>query len=119
MRPDASVAPEQLQRLFTVKGPKGVQEACSCIIANAILAHWQGARVFYSRDHTFYAAVRAGTPLWFSRRAIVAAIDQLVACGLIKEWRTSPSAGARYRSRLAATQKLIEAIGLDNVSAIL
>ena len=86
---------------------------------HAILAHCQGARVFYSRDHTFYAAVRAGTPPWFSRRAIVAAIDQLVACGLIKEWRTSPSAGARYRSRLAATQKLIEAIGLDNVSAIL
>jgi hypothetical protein len=118
LRPDVSVAPERLQGLFIVKGAKGDQEACSCIIANAIVAHWQGARVFYSRDNSFYAAVRAGTPPWFSRRAIVAALDQLVASGLIKEWRTSPSAGARYRSRLAATQKLVEAIGLDDVSAL-
>jgi len=47
----------------------------------------------------------------------VAAVDQLVRCGLIKEWRTFPSAGARYRSRLAATPKLLEAIGPDNASA--
>jgi hypothetical protein len=74
--------------------------------------------VFYSRDHTFYAAVRAGAPSWFTRSIVVTAVDQVVACGLLEHWRTAPSPCARFRSRLGATQKLVEAIGLDDVSAL-
>jgi hypothetical protein len=99
-----------------VKGGKQVQEACCCILANAILAHWQSARIHYSRDNNFYAALRAGAPSWFSRRSVTSAVDQLVANGFLKEWRTGPSPCARYRSRLSATAKLLETIGLDIVS---
>jgi hypothetical protein len=117
LRPDISIAPERLQRLLIVKGGEQVEEACRCIVANAILAHWQGTRVHYSRDNTFYAAVRAGgAPAWFSRKSVASAVDQLVACGLLQEWRTDPSPCARYRSRLGTTPKLIDTIGLDNVS---
>jgi hypothetical protein len=101
-----------------VNGGKKVQEACSCIVANAVLAHWQGAKVFYSRDNTFYAEVRAGVPSWFARSIVVSAVDQMVACGLLEHWRTAPSPYAEYRSRFGAKPKLIEAIGLDNISAL-
>jgi hypothetical protein len=105
--------------LLIVNGRTEVEEACCCIVANAILAHWQGARIHFSRDNTFYARVRAGgAPSWFSRKAVVSAVDQLVAWGLLEEWRTAPSPCARYRSRLGATPKLIETIGLDNVSEL-
>jgi hypothetical protein len=107
-----------LDGLLTVNGGKKVQEACSCILANAILAHWQGARVFYSRDNTFYAAVRAGVPSWFSRSIVVSAVNQVVAFDLVEDWPTSPSPQALYRSRLAATPKLVGAMGLDDVSAL-
>ena len=116
MRPDLSIASERLQRLLIAKGGKQVEEACRCIVANVILAHWQGARIHYSRDNNFYAASRAGAPSWFSRSAIACAVDQLKARELIEEWRTDPSPCARYRSRLGATPKLLETIGLDNVS---
>jgi hypothetical protein len=118
LRPDLSIAPERLQSLSLTLARKDVQQACCCIVANTIFAHWNGAKVHYSRDNTFYAAVRASAPSWFSRRVIVAAVDQLVACGLLEEWRTSPSPSAKYRSRLSATPKLIEAIGVDNVSGL-
>jgi hypothetical protein len=55
-------------------------------------------------------------PTWFSRRTIVSAVDKLVACGLLQEWRTNPSPSAKYRSRLRATPKLIESIGQVHVS---
>ena len=117
MRPDISIAPERLQSLMILKGGKQVEEACRCIVANAILAYWQGTRVHYSRDNTFYAAVRAGgAPAWFSRKSVASAVDQLVGSGFLKEWRTDPSPCARYRSRLGATPKLIDTIGLHNVS---
>src|SRR5262245_19251607 len=83
LRPDLSIAPDRLQLLLSVKGPNEVKAASCCIIANAILAHWQGARIHYSRDNSFYAAVRAGAPSWFSRRVIAAAVDQLGADGVL------------------------------------
>ena len=75
LRSDLSLAPEQLQRLLVVKRRKEIQEACCCIAANAILAYSQGARIDYSWDNSFSAAVRAGAPSWFSRRAVASAVE--------------------------------------------
>jgi len=90
--------------------------AYGCVIANAVLAYWQGARVHYSRDNSFYAAVRAGVPPWFSRSNVVAVVDQLAVAGLLEGERTTPSPSAQYRSRFWARPQLIEAIGPVHVS---
>ena len=119
MRPDLSIAAECLINLPNMAVSKERLAAYGCVIANAVLAYWQGARVHYSRDNTFYAEVRAGVPPWFSRSNVVAVVDQLAVAGLLDELRTAPSPLARYRSRFSATPQLIEAIGLDNISALI
>jgi hypothetical protein len=86
-----------------------------------VLASWQSHSnwVFFSRDNSYYAAVRAGVADWYSRSNVVAAVNQLVADGFLEEQRTAPSPSARYRSRFRATSRLIGAIGLNDVSALL
>ena len=41
---------------------EAIRHALRCVCGNALLAHWQGQDVwvFYSRDNTHYADVRAG-----------------------------------------------------------
>src|SRR5436190_6315032 len=119
LRPDLSVAPQIMRRLPFVAAREEVQQAGRCVVANALLAHWCVGTVFYSRDTTFYAAVRAGVPCWFSRSAIVAAVEQFVTDGFLEQRRTAPSPCARYRSRFRATSKLIAALGPISVSDLL
>jgi hypothetical protein len=119
LRPDLSIAAERLRDVPILPLRQESQAACGCVVANAILAYWQGARVHYSRDNTFYAEVRAGVPPWFTRANVVAAVDQLAAAGLLNELRTAPSPVALYRSRFSATPQLIETIALDHISALI
>src|SRR5262245_50297599 len=67
LRPDLSVAAERVRHLPIMDEREETRAACCCVVANAVLAYWQGARIHYSRDNSFYAAVRAGVPSWFSR----------------------------------------------------
>jgi hypothetical protein len=119
LRPDLSIAPEFLRRLRFVVARDEVRQAGCCVVANALVAHWCGGTVFYSRDNTFYAAVRAGVPSWFSRSAIVAAVEQLAAADYLEQRRTAPSPSARYRSRFRPTRRLVRAIGPTSVSDLL
>ena len=118
LRPDLSVASERLQHLPIMDGREEIRAACCCVVANAVLAYWQSARIHYSRDNSFYAAVRAGVPSWFSRSTVVAAVDQLAVAGLLEELRTAPSPSARHRSRFCATPRLIQTVGLNHISAL-
>jgi len=99
-------------------GREEIRAACCCVVANAVLAYWQSARIHYSRDNSFYAAVRAGVPSWFSRSTVVAAVNLLAVAGLLEELRTAPSPSARHRSRFYATPRLLQTVGLDHISAL-
>ena len=118
LRPDLSVEAERVRRLPIMDEREETRAACCCVVANAVLAYWQGARVHYSRDNSFYAAVRAGVPSWFSRSTVVAAVDLLAVAGLLDVLRTAPSPSARHRSRFSATPHLIQAVGLDHISGL-
>lgn len=118
LNPNLSVAGELPHDLRLVMAREQARTACRCVVANALLAQWQGEStwVFYSRDNTHYAAVRAGVPFWYSRSAVAWAVDQLVARGLLEEKRTAPSPSARFRSSFRATGNLIQAIGPVDIS---
>ena len=118
LNPNLSVASEFLHDLRLVAIREEVRTACRCIVANALLAHWQGdiTWVFYSRDNTHYAAVRAGVPSWYSRSIVAMGVDQLVARGLLEERRTVPSPSAQFRSSFRATPNLIQAVGPIDIS---
>ena len=118
LHPNLTLATELLHELRFVAMREQVRAAIGCIVANALLAHWHGDNiwVFYSRDNTHYAVVRAGVPSWYSRSAVVTAVDQLTASGLLEERRTAPSPSARYRSTFRSTPRLIHAIGPADVS---
>ena len=94
-----------------------VYSALSCLLANVMLASWQPATqwVFYSRDHNHYAAVRTLAPAWYTRRAIIMAVDVLLAAGLVEARRTAPSPSARLRSRVRATPSLAAVCGAQSL----
>jgi hypothetical protein len=112
LRPDLTLAPELLQRVDLRACGERNLAAQSCLVANALLAHWQDqAWTFYSRDHGHFAQVRAGVPAWYTRKVLVGALDALITYGLLEERRTAPSPTATHRSRFRATSALMEAGG--------
>ena len=78
------------------------------LLANLIDAHQRnaGKRVFYSRDHNHYAAVRGYAPRHYRHAAIIAAVDNLETAGLIAHRRTKASPRADLRSCLWPTERL-------------
>jgi hypothetical protein len=118
LRPDIHVAAEFTTRLGLAPAREGTRAAIGCIVANSLVASWQGNAgwVFYSRCNSYFASVRQLAPPWYTRRAIVAAVDLLVAGGFLEERRTAPSPMANHRSRLCATPKLIAAAATMTLS---
>jgi hypothetical protein len=113
LRPHLQLAADMASGVRLGRENEKVCSAVRCIIANAMLASWQpdAQWVFYSRDNNHYAAVRTLAPAWYTRRAIITAVDLLTTARLIEEQRTAPSPSAGFRSRLRATSSLPTACG--------
>ncbi len=94
--------------ITTLKASTRVEAALNCLTANLIYAGWHNEILFYSRDNSYYARTRAGSPPWFTRSKVVAAVAILVDGGYAEETRTRPSPSATCRSRLRATTKLMD-----------
>jgi hypothetical protein len=87
-----------------------VQAMRLCLIANALDATYRGSAkwVFYPRDANVFARRSRNWPAWYTRSAIVAVIDSLVAAGYLQHEQTRPSPAATLRSRFRATQTLVQ-----------
>jgi hypothetical protein len=100
---------------------EAVAQAIRCLLANAVLACWRSCnRVLYSRDNSYYAAMSATSPAWFSYRSVTRAVRYLVEAGFLVENRTWPSPLARFRSSFQMTLKLERiAAGLSTADLVL
>lgn len=106
LRDDDPVLCEVVARVAPVK------PAVSAMIA-AILANFRTSPstiFFYSRDRSHYSrrATRRYYPNYFTYRAVLAAVELLSRNGFVDDSRTAPSPRALMRSRLRATQPLLE-----------
>lgn len=108
LRFGVQVRPDLMAKLGLTFPSEAVAAAAASVVANVILGCWHGNLwIFYSRDNSHFAMVRASAPNWYTRRVLVAAVDTLTAAGLVEERRTAPSPAARRRSRLCATPNLL------------
>jgi hypothetical protein len=95
-----------------------LRDAQLALIANVVCAHFRrpGTWVFYSRDHNHYAErVRRYVPPYYSYRRMVDAVASLESRGLIEHRKTRPSPSAEYRSRIRATNHLLELPSTDAI----
>ena len=90
-------------------------EMRSALLINLWLAG-PGGRVFYARGNNVYARHARWAPRWYTRRNMVAVVDELVDCQLVVERRTKPSATPAKRSTLNATPLLWQRLPALRVS---
>lgn len=92
-------------------GDRQYDTAMRSIMAALVLAGRVGEWVSYSRRREWYRDERRYQGLSYTYARIVAAVDELLALGLIEEERARPGDHRRTcrQSRMRATEKLIEA----------
>jgi hypothetical protein len=92
-------------------GDRQADQAVLSIMAAAVLAGRAGEWVSYSRRREWYRGAGRYEGLAYTYDRIVAAVDELLALGLIEEERARPGDHRRTQrqSRIRATDNLIEA----------